>query len=326
MLTDLESLSRDRDMISLPITEAIRETAKKFADQQVSTEKACQVYQNTLAVLLLNNYLRILQIPTDITQGESWNPLFRFSSDVADLVVTGYGHLECRPCEKTQSICRVPLEAQVNRIGYVVVEIDDVAHEATLLGFQDFVEGDTLLIKQLQPMNTFISYLLKVRPIVHLDQWLDNCFDRDWHPADSLIQHKNHNLAHVNPHNVISRAKKIEWETHSELQPVSLLVMIKPHEDETMSIRVQLHPAIATKKPSPAKAGFRLISSFGEHLPPRIELSLLSGNNQVLQKIMVRSDPPDDFVQFSRFRCHPCEQFKIQLNFGTEIITEHFST
>lgn len=324
MFTDSELLSRDT--ISLPITEEAKQTAQKFADQQLSTEKAHQVYQNTLAVLLVNNYLRILQISTDITQGESWNPLLRFSSDVADLLVIDHGYLECRPCEKTHNICQVPLEAQVNRIGYVVVRIDEAIHKATLLGFQDFVEGDTLSIKQLQPMKSFISYLLKVRPIVQLDKWVDACFDTNWYPADSLLQRKTHNLAHSIPHDVVACAKQINWETHVELPPVMLLVMIRPHEDETMSIRVQLHPAIATKKPALAKAGFRFTPSFGEHLPPRVELALLSENNQVLQKIVVRSDPPDDFIQFSRFRCCFYEKFKIQLSFETETITEQFST
>lgn len=323
MPTDSELLSIDA--VSLPITEEARQTAQEFANQQFSVEKAHQVYQNTLAVLLVNNYLKILQISTDITQGDSWNPLLQFSGDVADLLVVDRGYLECRPCEKTQNICRVPLEAQVNRIGYIVVRIDEISHEAILLGFQDFVEGDALPINQLRPMKSFIAYLLKVRPIVQLDKWLDANFDTNWHPVDSLLQHKIHHLAHVIPGNVISRVKKIEWEMHSELPPVSLLIMIKPHGDETMSIRVQLHPAIAAQKPALAKTGFRFASSFGEHLPPRVELSLLSENNQVLQKIIVRSDPPDDFIQFSRFRCYPCEKFKIQLKFKTEIITEQFS-
>ncbi|NJN73215.1 MAG: DUF1822 family protein [Limnothrix sp. RL_2_0] len=324
MLTDSEQLLKNT--ISLPITNEARQIAQKFSEQQITPEKAHQVYQNTLAVLVVNNYLRILQISTDLTQGESWDPLLQLSSDVADLMVIDHGRLECRPCENIEGVCRVPLEAQVDRIGYVAVQICEAAQEARLLGFHDFVEGDNLPIEQLRQMKGFIPYLLKVRPIVRLDQWLESNFDEAWHPAESVLQRKSQNLTHSTLGNVISRAKQIEWETYSELPPVSLLVMIKPNEDETMSIRVQLHPAIATKKPALAKIGFRFIPSFGEHLPPRIELSLLSETNQVLQKIVVRSDPPDDFIQFSRFLCNPYEKFKIQLKFETETITEKFST
>ncbi len=323
MLTNLESILSDA--VSIPITVDARSTAKRFADQQLTPQKARQVYQNTLAVLAVNNYLRIAQVLTDPTKGESWDPLLQMSNDVADLYVTNCGHLECRPCTKQQENCRVPFEAQVNRIGYVVVQIDEDNHEATLLGFQDVIEGNELFIQNLQSIKSFIPYLLQVRPIIDLNQWLNSSFDSDWYAAESLLQHKPHKQNHSISGHTISRAKQIQWKIYPELPPVSLVVLVKQHEDEILSIRIQLHPAVSIRKPALAKTGFRFASSFRDHLPPHVELSLLSDNNQVLQTVTVRSDPPDDLIQLSRFRCDPCEEFKIQLKFEDERIIERFS-
>ncbi|MDY7021119.1 MAG: DUF1822 family protein, partial [Cyanobacteriota bacterium] len=102
--------------------------AEQFAAQQPTSRKSRQVYLNTLAVCIVNNYLKILGIPTDLAAGDSWNPSVRLYADVADLEVIGRGRLECRPLPVQRGInskaCRIPAEVQSSRIGYVMVELD----------------------------------------------------------------------------------------------------------------------------------------------------------------------------------------------------------
>ncbi|GET40512.1 DUF1822 family protein [Microseira wollei] len=95
-MTDIAQMPQS---VLMPITQAAQQMARQFAIEQPTEEKALQVYLNTLAVYAVNNYLRIMDISTDLKGGDSWNPVIRFACDVADLWVTGVGRLECRPLQ-----------------------------------------------------------------------------------------------------------------------------------------------------------------------------------------------------------------------------------
>lgn len=112
-----------------------RRLAKQFALAQPNRQKAEQVYFNTLAVCVVHDYLQWMGISTKLNAGDSWNPIARLASDVADLQVTGLGVLECRPIRENQQICRIPQEVWGDRIGYVMVQIEDSVKAANILGF-----------------------------------------------------------------------------------------------------------------------------------------------------------------------------------------------
>ncbi|NJL67260.1 MAG: DUF1822 family protein, partial [Microcoleus sp. SM1_3_4] len=85
------------ESLPLPITQKAIRWARQFASEQCHPHKKEQIYLNTLAVLAVRNYLKILDIETDLSQCDSWNPAIRLFDDVADLYVKGLGKIECRP-------------------------------------------------------------------------------------------------------------------------------------------------------------------------------------------------------------------------------------
>src|ERR687886_2996272 len=103
--------------ILMPITQESLQFAQQFANEQPTPEKALQVYLNTLAVCTMNNYLRIMDIPTDLTASDSWNPVVRLAADVADLWVVGMGRLECRPISATEVDLKAA-QKQNNNLGF----------------------------------------------------------------------------------------------------------------------------------------------------------------------------------------------------------------
>ena len=106
--------------ISLPITTENREIAHNFAAQQATKQKAEQVLYNTLAVLIVQSYLKMLGIATDLLKSDSWNPIMRVCDDVADLNISDLGKLECRPLKNSDTSCHIPMEVWDLRLGYVV--------------------------------------------------------------------------------------------------------------------------------------------------------------------------------------------------------------
>ncbi|NJM63587.1 MAG: DUF1822 family protein [Oscillatoriales cyanobacterium RU_3_3] len=178
--------------IPLPITGDAKKLAQQFANDLPNPQKAEQIYLNTLAVCTVNNYLRIVGISTNLSAGDSWNPAARFLANVADLEVTGVGILECRPMRKSDRSCYVPAEVQDGRIGYVVVQIDEEAGEATLLGFATTVETEELLVKDLKSIDDLLEYLIVPAPQIaqqptNLNNWLQNIFDAGWETVEMLL-------------------------------------------------------------------------------------------------------------------------------------------
>ena len=147
----------------MPVTQAARRTAQQFALQHPNPEKAVRVRLNTLAVWVVSDYLQLMDIPTELSAGDSWNPVMRLSDDVADLVVSGLGRLECRCVLPGEESCAIPPEVWLNRIGYVVVRIEESLREATLLGFIPPFPAESPVervgVAQLQSLDEFLDYI-----------------------------------------------------------------------------------------------------------------------------------------------------------------------
>lgn len=191
------------DSLPVPITQNSLEFARHFATQQRHPQRQEQIYLNTLAVLAVHDYLKILSIETDLSQCDSWNPAMRLFADAADLYVKGLGKIECRPIRHLHQnqakanqdlsanrpdICPVPVEARAERIGYIAVEIDEEEKEARLLGFSETADSGELVLSELHSLDDFLLHLENLfEAKVDLSQWLVNVFAPDWQPFDAVF-------------------------------------------------------------------------------------------------------------------------------------------
>jgi len=172
--------------ISIPIPESARQIAQTFAQEQFNPEKARQVYLNTLSVLVVNTYLQMLDIPTDLENSHSWSAIGRLCADVADLAIEGIGTLECRPVRINANFCPIPAEVWHNRIGYVIVEIDTACQAGKILGFLPQVTSMSVDINQLQSLESLLEHLYRFR-LVQLRQWLMGTYETRWEPVEKLF-------------------------------------------------------------------------------------------------------------------------------------------
>ena len=77
------------------ITSEARQAALAFARQQLVAPKANQIYNATIAVYAVHNYLFLLGIHSDLTVSDSCNPILQATVNTADLYIPGKGKLEC---------------------------------------------------------------------------------------------------------------------------------------------------------------------------------------------------------------------------------------
>ncbi|NET58265.1 MAG: DUF1822 family protein [Symploca sp. SIO2E6] len=165
--------------LPMPLTRKAIQTAQKFALEQIDPQQAEQIYLNTLAVSTVHDYLQLMEIDTELSHSDSWNPVVRMCEDVADLMVVGLGKLECRPLRTSQiavnPVCSMPLEVWDERIGYVVVEIDESYKQARLLGFSKTAQRGELALNQLRSLDELLAHLdYLAQSRVDLSQWLVN--------------------------------------------------------------------------------------------------------------------------------------------------------
>lgn len=293
------------------------ETAKSFRQQQQSPQKAEQVYLNTLAVYAVKFYCECMGIEAELSQGDSWNPAMQTLLDTADLVLPE-GTIECRPILPEEQSCNVPLEAQENRKGYVVVEVDTKAREAKLIGFAKTVKTGTLQRSELQSLESLIDEIIEVEPAIsssqlaaqtleqvsaRLSNWLNEKFEELWKPSGLVlapsrsISSRSLSAGAGTPK---ERAKLLTVGTHT----VALMVQVKSADRETLSVFLRVLPE-----------GERTL------LPTGLILELLDDESDVAMS--TTAGATDNFRELS-FEIETEEMFSVRITVDDVSETEQF--
>jgi Protein of unknown function (DUF1822) len=309
--------------VSIPLGQQAHDLACQFAAEQATPYKGKQIYLNTLAVYAVHQYLKWLQVETDLTQGDSWNSNVRSLFNTADLVIPDVGKLECRPVLPHEDAFAIPAEVLEDRIGYVGVQFGDTLDRVQLLGFMRAAvqTPECMRIVDLSPLESLLDALDSApQPVsqtdstrVNLTQWLQSIFETGWQSLDSLLTAEpDLSLAYGGSYRN-SRAQEPDTAKGAKLldlgvtlgnQAVVLLVAIAPDQTRGLNILVQLHPAR------------------GQYLPPQIKLLLLAETGTVLQEIQARSQ--DNYIQMRQFWGQVGETFRVQVSLNSVSAIEHF--
>ncbi len=303
----IRSTNNMEKSMPLPITQAALRMAQQFANQQPTQEKKEQVYYNTLAVSVVNDYMEMMDIPTNLRASDSWNPAMRLYADIADLKLTGLGYLECRPVRYNTSICYIPPTVPDDRIGVVIVKIDAELQEATLLGFAKTIVSGELSIDQLQTVDDLLEYLdllERNQGEVNLSQWLQNIFEAGWQSVEELLPPKAPLLAFRRYKSSVTRGKLIDLEIQLPGQSVALIVILTPDSETDIHFKVQVHP---TGKQA--------------ELPSNLTLKLLDGEEVVVME--ARAASANTYITLE-FKAQLGERFKVKVELGDFNITENF--
>lgn len=306
-----------------PITHQGKSIAQQFSGEHNHPDVAERVRRNTLAVWVIHEFLEALGISTDLSTSDSWNPVMQLMEDVADLVVPGVGRLECCPVATEAEEYRLPTEALAERIGYVVVALDEVAGEASLLGFVSKVlpAQPQLRLAQLQPMDEFPNHLHQLRQgtsspqtssLTQLSQWLEGHFESGWRSAEELLaqymwrpafRQGGESIQREAPL-AIKRAKQLDLGLKLGTEQVALVLEVGQENESVVKVGVRLYPL----------GGLM-------YLPEGLTVTILDETDAVCLTAQARS--VDNYLQLY-FRGQPGEPFTTQVTLGDVHIVEHF--
>ena len=310
--------------ISLPITTEMIDVAGQFASRQPTPVKAEQVRLNTIAVSVVNNYLNMLDVPTDLANSDSWNPVMQLCENVADLELTEIGKLECRPISSFDRSCQIPLEVWDLRIGYMIVRIDKNLKSAAILGFTPQVATEELAIADLEPPEALIDRIHQSSESVigtsltNLGQWFDNIVETGWQSLDNLLNQDRLTPAYgfrtaestdspdlEQSDDSITRAKLVDLGVQIGDRQVILLVKLEPEADNNIGVTLQVLP-----------------QTNEIHLPDNLELKVLEASSQeVFMETRARSR--DNYVQL-QFSGQRGEMFQVVISLGGVDFSERF--
>ncbi|MDY6899256.1 MAG: DUF1822 family protein [Cyanobacteriota bacterium] len=296
--------------IPIPLTTEILRIARQFANEQPNpkSEKAQQVYLNTLAVCAVNNYLRIIGIPTDLTLGDSWNSSIRLTEDVADLWITGKGGLECRPIKKGALTCYIPPLVGFKRIAYIIVEIDEEQKEARLQGFTPNTPVKQYLsLDDLDSILKLPSYLHKLRPSVNLSQWFRNIFETGWENVETVLseeQTPQTALAFRSKSKINSLKRCKLLKLGNQRESVALIVTITPESESNINILIELQPDLSQN-----------------YLPANLRITLLDEEEKKI--IDTVTETSNQHIQLD-LSGEPGEKFSLKITLGEATLSEYF--
>ncbi|RUT10225.1 hypothetical protein DSM106972_007200 [Dulcicalothrix desertica PCC 7102] len=328
---------------SLPISAGAYRLAQKFRDYHTNPLKAKQVYFNTLAITVVKAYLNLMGIQVNWEDCLSYNPLTQTLLDVADLDVQGLGKIECRAIEMFEeaadtanNIISVPLEACLDRIGYVFVQINESLKTATILGFRKTIpDNGELPISELESLEDLLSLLsqpaevnsesfISIPRINNLSQWFQNVFDIGWQTVESLlslqqqteIAYRSKSFNEISDNNLnthsesqheslsttIERGKLFDL-SQIKNEQIALLVELIHTCEEEIDIWVKVYPC-GTRK----------------NLPEELQLFVLDELGTVVMQATARNTE-NILLNFSSVLG---ECFSVKLTLNEVSFTEHF--
>ncbi|MBW4508017.1 MAG: DUF1822 family protein [Scytonematopsis contorta HA4267-MV1] len=305
----------------VPLTAQAYKQAINFSQGQKNPEKSQQVYLNSLAVYAVNFYCQCMEIETDFKNSMSSNLVSSLLMDVSDLEIPGFGTLECRPVLPEAKVVHIPQEVSTNRIGYVVVEINEKSNEAILLGFIKNIYTEVLHLNQLgnledlldefelylETSNVFEPIIKSLTTgVVTISDWLANLFEPDWQSPELVFagvnpRNRRKRLENIN----VSRAKLIDLGIQLADDKIALLVEVtKTTEDELVDILLQVLP------------------TDNSILPEGLKLIVLDENSEEITSAESRN--ADSWIQLDLEEGKPGDKFKVQITLRDVSITEDF--
>lgn len=245
--------------VPLPISTAALAQADAFA---VRHPNAAKVRRNTLAVWVVNEYLGLMGISTELEKSDSWHPITRLVSDTADLI-TSQGTLECRAIDGTVDLdgntwndrtCDVPAEVWDDRVGYVFVQLDEANQMAEILGFLPSVESESVALNQIQPFDDLFDHLYAMnaesvadslkrsvqtiqdsiqKSTTRLTNWFQDQIDESWQAIENLSLSPAYAFRTRRPAGqttIVRRGKQLsfgDWTDADKVCQVSLVMAIR---------------------------------------------------------------------------------------------------
>ena len=301
--------------INIPLIAHLQ--ANKFRRYQSQGSKAQQVYLNTLAVSTVNSYLNLMGWSTSLEHSDSWNPIAQVMMNVADLQIPGYGKLECRVVLSGETKVTIPPEVWSERIGYVVVMLDESLKIGSVLGFVRQVNQEELPLDQLISLTKFPTYLSQQKratpiQVASLSSWITGALAQGWQQLDELFAPP---IA-MNFRSQQELVKSPEYLDSPEVSRVKL-VQLGQNTNQTIALILNIQP----QSKSEFNVSVRVCNQqYDNYLPEGLELVIV---DQINRPVMIAQASETETIEFF-FSGELGEKFSVEVSLDEQCEVERF--
>jgi Protein of unknown function (DUF1822) len=273
LTSDTTAIVDESAALWLPIGLESQQWANQWANLLPDPGESADRRRALLALQSLRFYLQLMGVATNLADSDCLNPVLGLLSQGADLLLPT-GRLECLVLDDARQGCDIPPDAWTDRLGYVVVRLDEANAQAELVGFVQTLAADPswLPLSMVQPIEALLDVMAVSEPAASVSQptvqrlgdWLttigdeatqltgqlaEQLIDAGWMALDQLISGGMVNLAYrsaalldrqaLNPAQTILRGKLL---TPRRIDDVVMLVTITQSSPSRRTVAVQLQP------------------------------------------------------------------------------------
>jgi hypothetical protein len=314
LTSDTTEIVDETAALWLPIGLESQQWANQWAMQLSDPTEQTDRRRQLLALQSVHFYLQLMGVATTLADSDCLNPLLSRLNPGADLRLPG-GRLECLVLDDARQGCEIPASAWADRLGYVIVRLDEANAQAELVGFVQNLGADPswLPLSRVEPIETLIDVMADVMaavssqrslsesvsapvnpPVVQrLGDWLttigddvtqlaDQLVDAGWLAFDQLISGGMVNLAYRRselldrPQTTSPTSLRGKLLTPRRIDDVVMLVTITQVSPTRRVVAVQLQPWQ------------------GARLPEGLVLRFVANGETIVE---CQSGPSDDSIQ-----------------------------
>ena len=205
------------------------------------------------------------------------------------------------------------IETTKNKNGSSSFILSPIIRDFTINQFIIQMGGDSSFKNRHQILPGLATGTIKLNALgkkksIHLSQWLENRFELEWQPIETLFSLSNkspirlRNTFHFRDRATIKRFKEI---TLDKDRQIKVLLFVAVTQEEFLKICVQAQPEITKRI-----------------LPDGLQVCLVDAANNIAVEII--SGKQDNFIQLPCFYGDLGEKFKIRLNLKSVSTEEEF--
>jgi hypothetical protein len=166
LTSDTTAIADETAALWLPIGPTEQQWANQWALQLSDPTEQTDRRRQLLALQSVHFYLQLMGVATTLADSDCLNPLLSRLNPGADLRLPG-GRLECLVLDDTRQGCEIPASAWTDRLGYVVVRLDEANAQAELVGFVQALGADPswLPLSRVEPIESLLDVMADVMAV-----------------------------------------------------------------------------------------------------------------------------------------------------------------
>lgn len=312
----------------VPLTSQVWAKAQSHIHPKFDADHNQQEFRKRLALYAVDFYLRCMAFKIKPEASDSNDSILSQFLESADLMVQGYGKLECCPVLTGDTSVQVPIDAQDDRLAYVVVRLEEHYQQAQILGFnsQPLSSNGEIDLHQIQPIDELPQFLYDCKTTVLQKIW---CWAQEQRQQLAALSEpprntcsdwqlsQNLNLAYMRFESDDAPGQaQSPSQSHSEA-PVFVSKIV-----QVQDLDLELVMYLAPKQEGKFQIEIMVEPVVEQELPDTLQLAVIDEDGQTFQQLSLSSHEGDLVTR--PFLAAPCEHFSVDLIYGSAKHTENF--